>query len=52
MISEFISRRKDAGPMFRFVFLCGNSTDGYNGHLKVFQFMHPLFFLLSLVNLL
>ena len=29
--------RKDAGPMFRFVFFCGNSTDGFNGHLKVFN---------------
>ena len=36
------ARRKDTGPVFRFVLLCGNSTDGYNGHLKVFQFMHPL----------
>lgn len=29
------ARRKDPGGSFKFVFLCGNSTDGYNDVLKV-----------------
>ncbi|RVW76209.1 hypothetical protein CK203_048965 [Vitis vinifera] len=33
LLSKY-ARSKNAGAMFRFVFLCGNSTDGYNDHLK------------------
>lgn len=29
------ARRKDSEGSFKFVFLCGNSTDGYNGALQV-----------------
>ena len=29
------ARRKDAGGSFKFVFLCGNSTDGYDDALQV-----------------
>lgn len=29
------ARRKDPGGAFKFVFLCGNSTDGYNEVLQV-----------------
>lgn len=38
------ARRKDAGAMYRFVFLCGNSTHGYIDHLKVFNFLRTISF--------
>lgn len=31
------ARRKDVGGSFKFVFLCGNSSDGYNDALQVFK---------------
>lgn len=37
LLSKY-ARSKNAGAMLRFVFLCGNSTDGYNDHLKVYGY--------------
>jgi hypothetical protein len=33
------ARRKDAGSSFKFVFLCGNSTNGYDDALKVVSYL-------------
>ena len=44
------ARRKDTGGSFKFVFLCGNSTDGHNDLLQVkycFFLYHFLTFLLQ-----
>ena len=44
------ARRKDAGGSFKFVFLCGNSTDGYDDALQVvcYLLVHYRDYVLSL----
>ncbi|XVF23461.1 hypothetical protein REPUB_Repub13aG0040800 [Reevesia pubescens] len=38
------ARRNDAGGSFKFIFLSGNSTDGYNESLQVVDGAHGVFF--------